>query len=382
MTKTTIPDVRRSNGTGWSLATTLGLLVMALFWDRLAPPEHVARPDEEEGFPHKQASDRDASAAGLATEGADRGRNAKSPSEIPAKGWKDILLRVYGNIGEHRVLALAAGMTYYRLLAIFPALAALVAIYGLFSDPGSIAKHLDQVSGFVPGGAIDVARDQLTRVASKGNRTLGLTFAIGLAVSLWSANAAMKSLFDTLNIVSGEKEKRGFVKLNAVSLSFTVAGIAFVLVALGAVVVLPVVLNFIGLSDAGDLLARIARWPAMFIVVGLALALIYRFGPSREAPRWRWITWGSAVATVLWLGASALFSWYAANFGKFNETYGSLGAAIGFMTWLWISAIVILLGAELDAEMEHQTARDTTTGGEKPMGARGARMADTVGAAR
>jgi membrane protein len=273
-------------------------------------------------------------------------------------------------------------MTYYSLLAIFPALAALVAIYGLFSDPGSIAKHLDQVSGFVPGGAIDVARDQLTRVASKGHQTLGLTFAIGLAVSLWSANAAMKSLFDTLNIVYGEKEKRGIVKLNMVSLSFTVAGIAFVLAALGAVVVVPGVLSFIGLSNAADLLIRIARWPAMFVAVGLALALIYRFGPSREAPRWRWITWGSAAATVLWLGASALFSWYAASFGKFNETYGSLGAVIGFMTWLWISAIVILLGAELDAEMEHQTARDTTTGSEKPMGARGARMADTVGQAR
>lgn len=219
-------------------------------------------------------------------------------------------------------------------------------------------------------------------MASKGNQTLGLTFAIGLAVSLWSANAAMKSLFDTLNIVYGEKEKRGFVKLNALSLSFTLAGIAFVLIALGAVVVLPVALNFVGLSNAADLLVRIARWPAMFVAVALALALIYRFGPSREAPRWRRITWGSAIATVLWLGASALFSWYAANFGKFNETYGSLGAAIGFMTWLWISAIVILLGAELDAEMEHQTARDTTTGSEKPMGARGARMADTVGAAR
>ena len=320
--------------------------------------------------------------AAVALEQRDRGRLAETPSEIPARGWKDILLRVYANISEHRILALAAGMTYYSLLAIFPALAALVAIYGLFSDPGSIAKHLDQVSGFVPGGAIDVARDQLTRVASKGHQTLGLTFVIGLVISLWSANAAMKSLFDTLNIVYGEREKRGIVKLNMVSLSFTVAGIAFVLAALGAVVVVPVVLNFIGLSNAADLLIRIARWPPMFIAVGLALALIYRFGPSREAPRWRWITWGSAAATVLWLGASALFSWYAASFGKFNETYGSLGAVIGFMTWLWISAIVILLGAELDAEMEHQTVRDTTTGSEKPMGTRGARMADTVGQAR
>jgi membrane protein len=289
---------------------------------------------------------------------------------------------VYSNISEHRILALAAGMTYYSLLAIFPALAALVAIYGVFAEPQSIAKHLDEVSGFLPGGAIEVARDQLTRLASKGHQTLGLTFIVGLVVSLWSANAAMKSLFDTLNIVYGEKEKRGFVKLNALSLSFTIAGIAFVLVALGAVVVLPIVLTFVGLSGAVDFLVRAARWPAMFIAVALALAVVYRFGPSRDAPRWRWISLGSAVATILWLGASALFSWYAADFGKFNETYGSLGAVIGFMTWLWISAIIILIGAELDAEMEHQTALDTTTGSPKPLGARGAAMADTIGAAR
>ena len=181
-----------------------------------------------------------------------------------------------------------------------------------------------------------MARDQLTRVASKGSGTLGTTFVVGLLISLLSANAAMKSLFDTLNIVYGETEKRGFLKLNAVSLSFTLAGIVFVLAALGAVVIIPVLLNFVGLSNFADLMLRIARWPAMFVAVALALALIYRYGPSREAPQWRWITWGSAAAAVLWLAASALFSWYAASFGKFNETYGSLGAVIGFMTWLWI----------------------------------------------
>ena len=165
-------------------------------------------------------------------------------------------------------------------LAIFPALAALVAIYGLFSDTGTIAKHLDEVSGFVPSGAIDVAREQLTRVVSKGNQTLGLTFISGLAVSLWSANAAMKSLFDTLNIIYGENEKRGFLKLNAMSLAFTLAAIAFVLAALGAVVVLPLVLNYLWLSDFADLFVRLVRWPAMFLVVALALACIYRFGPS------------------------------------------------------------------------------------------------------
>jgi membrane protein len=279
-------------------------------------------------------------------------------------------------------MSLAAGMTYYSILAIFPAIAALVAIYGFFADPSGIAKHLDQLGGFLPGGAVDVARNQLTRVSSNGSKTLGLTFLLGLGVSLWSANAAMKSLFDTLNIVYGEDEKRGFFKLNAISLCFTIAAILFLLAALGSVVAIPVILNFVGLSSIGDYVLRYGRWPVMYLVLTFALAVIYRFGASRRAPRWRWITWGSAIAALLWLIASALFSWYAANFGKFNETYGSLGAIIGFMTWLWISAIVILLGAEIDAEMEHQTAHDTTEGAPKPMGARGARVADSVGAAQ
>lgn len=358
----------------WTIISGLAVLMAAAVTALLLPEENRRRENSDRANPLQ----RETAPQGAVTEDG-HGRQANSPSEIPPRGWKDVLLRVYSNISEHRVLALAAGMTYYSLLAIFPAIAALVAIYGLFSDPTAIARHLDQLTGILPGGAVDVARDQLARVASKGSGTLGTTFVIGLGVSLWSANAAMKSLFDTLNIVYGEREKRGFLTLNAISLAFTLAGILFVLVALGAVVVIPVVLQFIGLSDFADLMLRFARWPALFVAVALALALIYRYGASRETPRWRWITWGSALAALLWLGASGLFSWYAANFGKFNETYGSLGAAIGFMTWLWISAIVILVGAELDAEMEHQTARDTTTGSPKPMGARGARMADTVG---
>ncbi len=317
-----------------------------------------------------------------AADGGGRGRRATSPSEVPVRGWKDILLRAYANISKHRIMALAAGMTYYSLLAIFPAIAALVAVYGLFSDPLTIARHVDQLGGFLPGGAIDVAREQLTRVASKGSQTLGLTFLIGLGVSLWSANAAMKSLFDTLNIVYDEEEERGFVELNAMSLCFTIGGVIFVLAALGSIVIVPVILNYVGLSDVGDILLRLGRWPAMYLILTLVLAVIYRYGPNHEAPRWQWISWGSTIAALLWLGASALFSWYAANFGDFNETYGSLGAVIGFMTWLWISAIVILLGAEIDAAMENQTARDTTTGSPKPIGMRGARMADTVGATK
>jgi membrane protein len=306
------------------------------------------------------------------------GRVANTPSEISAPGWRDILLRLYSTISKHRVVALAAGATHYSILAIFPAIAALVAMYGVFSDPSTIAKHLDQLRGFLP----DVAGEQLTRVASKGSQTLGMTFLVGLGASLWSANAAMKSLFDTLNIVHSEEEKRGFVMLNAISLGFTIGGVLFMLAALGSIVLMPVVLDYVGLSSFGDRLLRIGRWLAMYLVLTFAWALIYRYGPSSEALRRRWITRGSAFAALLWLAVSGLSSWYAANFGKFNETYGSPGAVIGFMTWLWISAIVILLGAEVDAEMEHQAARDPTTGMLKPMSARGARMVDTVGAAK
>jgi membrane protein len=183
----------------WDVAAALGLVAVAFIVDRTAPADN-AKP----ALPPMDG--RHASTAGLASE--NQGRDAASPADIPAKGWKDILWRVYGNVSDHRILALAAGMTYYSILAIFPALAALVAIYGLFTDPASIAKHLDEVSGFIPGGAAEVAREQLTRVASKGGSTLGFTFAMGLIISLWSANAAMKALFDTLNIVYGEQEKR------------------------------------------------------------------------------------------------------------------------------------------------------------------------------
>jgi membrane protein len=381
------PDGTSPPSNGWAIASAVALLGVALASKYLLPgelersggPQPVRSEDRRP--PHARAlrSTTDDSETG---ETDDRGRGATTPSAIPARGWKDILLRVYTNFSEHRIMSLAAGITYYSILAIFPAIAALVAIYGLFADPSSIAKHLDQLGGFLPGGAVDVARNQLTRLTSNGSKTLGLAFLIGLAISLWSANAAMKSLFDTLNIVYGEAEKRGFLKLNAISLCFTIASILFLLAALGSVVAIPVILNYVGLSNAGDLLLRIGRWPAMYLVITFALAIIYRFGASRETPRWRWITWGSAIAALLWLAGSALFSWYASNFGKFNETYGSLGAIIGFMTWLWISAIVILLGAEIDAEMEHQTAHDTTEGAPKPMGARGARVADSIGAAQ
>jgi membrane protein len=318
----------------------------------------------------------------LGDDAAAHGRFAAGPEEIPARGWKDILWRCYGRLTQDRILAIAAGATFYALLAIFPAIAALVAIYGLFADPATIAKHLDDVAGLLPGAAIEVVRDQLERVASQGRGTLGLAFALGLAVSLWSANAGIKALIDALNIAYAEREKRGIIRLNALSFAFTLGAIVVLLLALAAIVVLPLVLQYLGLERQTGWIVALVKWPVLLLGATFGIGVLYRHGPSRKPAKWRWITWGSALAAVGWIAVSLLFSWYAANFASYNKTYGSLGAVIGFMTWLWLSTIVILLGAEFDAETEHQTCRDSTVGPPKPMGLRGATMADTIGEAR
>ena len=311
-----------------------------------------------------------------------RGREAETPTKIPARGWKDILWRTYEEFGQDRLMSVAAGVTYYALLALFPAIGALVSLYGLFADPATIQDHLAALSGVLPGGALDIIREQVVRIASAGEGKLGVSFMIGLVISLWSANAGMKAIFDALNIVYDEEEKRSFVKLNLESLTFTLAAVGFILLALAGIVVLPIALDFIGLGSGIEWLLAIARWPVLLAAVIVGLAVLYRYGPSRDKAEWKWVTPGSIVAAVLWLVVSMLFSWYVANFGSYNETYGSLGAVIGFMTWIWISSVVVLLGAEINAEMEHQTAKDTTQGPEKPMGARGATMADTLGLAK
>jgi membrane protein len=296
-------------------------------------------------------------------------------------GWKDILLRVYRGISENRILLVAAGVTFYALLAIFPGIAALISIYGLFADPASVASNLDTMANVAPGGAIDVLREEMNRLASQGGATLGVSFLVSLAISLWTANSGVKAIFDALNIVYGEEEKRSFLKLNAITLLVTLGIVAFILLTLGAIVAIPVALAYIPLPGVTALIVKIGRWPLLFLLVTIALAVLYKNGPSRSKPRWHWITWGSISAAIVWLAASALFSWYVASFGSYNKTYGSLGAVIGFMTWIWISIIVVLVGAKLNAEMEHQTVRDSTAGQPKPIGRRGARMADTVGEA-
>jgi membrane protein len=310
---------------------------------------------------------------------SDRGRRATVPWHWT--GWKDILWRTYGQIGEDRLLAVAAGVVFYGLLALFPAVTAFVSLYGLFAKASTINEHFSLVGGLLPGGGVEIIQEQVNRIAAKGETKLGFAFAFGLGLALWSANAGMKALVDALNVIYDEKEKRGFIKLNFVSLVLTAGGILAILTAVGAIVVLPLVLSYVGLGGWTETLLRLLRWPVLIFVVIFGLAVLYRFGPSREHPRWEWLSVGSVLAAVAWLGSSALLSFYLANFANYDATYGSLGAAIGMMMWMWISSIVILVGAELNSEIEHQTARDSTTGDERPLGQRGAAMADTVGAA-
>ena len=293
------------------------------------------------------------------------------PWQIPWAGWKDILWRVYASVNDNRLLAVAGGVVFFSLLAIFPAIAAFVSLYGLIADASTIDSHLSLAAGVFPAGAVDILHEQITRLTAKSDAKLGLGFITGLAIALWSANAGMKAIIDALNVVYDEKEKRSFVKLNLLTLLFTLIAIFSLMVALAAVVIAPMVLSAIGLSSLLSLSIAVLRWPLLLVLVTVALAAIYRYGPSRTEPRWQWLSVGSAAAAIGWLITSVLFSWYIAHFGAYNATYGSLGAAVGMMMWMWISAIVILLGGELNAEIEHQTAKDSTVGIRKAAGRAG-----------
>jgi membrane protein len=306
------------------------------------------------------------------------GREARSPAEIPARGWWAVIKRVVTQFNDHRLMYEAGSVVFFVLLALFPALAALVSLYGLFADPKTVADHLAMLSTVMPAGSMDILSNQLTNLASNTGSKLSIGVLFGFAVSLWSSNQGMKSLFDVLNAAYDEQEKRSYVRLTLITLGFTLAGLLFTLIAIAAVIVLPAALHFIYLGAETDLFVRTIRWPALLVVVTLLLSVIYRYGPSRKPARWRWVTWGGTFAAVAWLLVSFAFSYYVSKFGTYNKTYGSLGAVIGFMTWIWISVMVVLVGAELNAELERQTARNTTVGPERPPGARGATKTDEV----
>jgi membrane protein len=311
-----------------------------------------------------------------------RGRRARSPWQIPWSGWKDILWRTYAQIQEDRLLAISAGVVFFALLALFPAVTAIVSMYGLFADYTTVQEHIALLYSFAPEQVAFIVREQVERLTARGNAELGFSFAVGIAIAVWSANAGLKAIIDALNVVYEETEKRGFFKLNLLSLTLTFGAVVAMLLGIAAVVVVPLLLERIGLGAATEGLVRYGRWPALVAAMLIGLAILYRYGPSRERAQWRWLSIGSVAAAALWLAGSAAFSFYIQNYANYDATYGSLGTGIGLMTWMWLSVIAILLGGELNAEIEHQTSKVSTANPARPIGQRGAAMADTVGAAQ
>lgn len=311
-----------------------------------------------------------------------RGRLAERPREIPKLGWWDIGKRVLNQFTEDRLLLVAAGVTFYVILALFPAIAAFVSLYGLIFSPAEVAEQVGALEGVLPGGGVEILSEEVQRIAGQTGGALGIGLAISVAIALWSANSGMKAIFDALNIVYGEREKRSFVWLNVVSMTFTIAALIIIGALVASVALAPAIFALLPLGQTVETVFNWLRWPIALVLIAGLLAVLYRQAPSRETPQWGWVIWGAVIGAIGWVVFSMLYSWYVANFGTYNATYGALGAAIGFMIWIWLSVTIVLLGAELNAEMERQTAYDTTSGDPEPMGSRGAIAADEMGPAQ
>jgi membrane protein len=318
------------------------------------------------------------SPAGFEAAEPGRGREAEAPHQIPLRGWRDVLFRTFTEVNQDRLSIVAGGVTFYSLLAIFPAVGVFVSLYGLFADVSQVNAQLADLSLFIPHEALAVVGDQMTRLAGGEPATLSAAFVISLLLSAWSANAGMRALFAGLNVAYDEAERRNFLVQTALTYAFTLGLLVFLTLVSALLVVAPLALDVFGLTS-GLLLPL--RWLSLWAVASGAFTIVYRYGPSRARARWRWVTWGAVLAATFWLVGSLAFSWYVNHMAHFDVTYGPLGAVIGFMAWIWFSVMTVLIGAELNAEIEHQTAFDSTTGPPEPMGERGAAMADSVGVA-
>jgi len=310
---------------------------------------------------------------------AGRGRLADRPNAIPWKGLKDVLWRVAYAVGTDRISLIAAGVTFFMLLASFPALGLLATVYGFVADRATISSQVAFVAGFLPPGGFELITDQLTTLVSQKNSTLSFAAMSSFALALWSASSGVKAVFDAMNVAYGEDEKRSWIKLNLAALACTLVATILAVVLILAVGVVPAVMSFLHMGGIVELLTRLARWPLALVFVGAGITLIYRYGPSREPAKLRWVSWGAMFSTGLWIATSVGFSYYLQHFANYNASYGALGTLIGFMIWVWISVIILIVGAELNAELEHQTLRDSTTGQALPIGSRGAFVADTIG---
>ena len=309
---------------------------------------------------------------------AERGQWARSPAQLTAQGWREVLWRVKDEIAEDRVMIVAGGVTFYALLSLFPMLAAFVALWGLFSDPAGVFALTDGLRGAVPEQMLVLIADRLDALVTTQDNTLTLASVIALAAAFWSANGGIKGLIEAMNVAYDEREERSFLRLNLVAMSMTLSGMVLVGLLLAVGAVLPAVLPEDPRAGWGSTLLVWARWPVLALCLIGAFSVLYRFGPDRRAAKWRWITPGAVFAAVGLLGMTLAFSVYTTSFTDMDATYGSLGAVVAVILWLWLAAIVVIVGAELNAETEHQTAHDSTIGPDRPLGLRDAEMADRV----
>ena len=266
---------------------------------------------------------------------------------------------VVERIGKDNITLVAAGIAFYIMGAIFPALAALVSVYGLVADPHQVAERISELGGMLPPEALKIITDGLNSFAQKSGSQLSFALLTSLVLALWTARAGMTSIMTGLNIAYRETEKRSFIMQNMIALGLTLGGVVFAAVAIFAVAIIPAALAFLHATGFVAQLLNIARWPVLAVMVVLAFAVMYRYAPSRSHASWKWITWGSGIAAVLWIIGSVLFSFYVGHFGSYDATYGALGAVIILLLWFWVSATVLLVGAEIDAEVD---ARATKAG--------------------
>lgn len=275
-------------------------------------------------------------------------------SSLCRRPWFDLLLRTKREAERDHLGMVAAGVAFYAFLSVFPALAALVSLYGLLSDPNEVERQLAALGSVMPNGVRELLAEQLRRIAGGSSGVLGWGVVLSLLLGLWSANRGTKSLIEAMNIAYDEQEKRGLLALNALSLLLTLGGVLMLVVALVVIVGIPTVLGFVGLGGLARVAVDVLRWPLLIAVVLIGLAVVYRFAPAREGPEWKWVTPGSLLATMVWLAVSIAFSVYVANFGSYEKTYGSLGAVAILLLWFYAGSYVILLGAELNAEAERR----------------------------
>ena len=306
------------------------------------------------------------------------GKDAEKPTEIPPRGWWQVVRRAFKESSADNVPILAAGVAFFAFLAIFPAMIAAITLYGIFADPETVAAQVRDLSAALPEQAQPILADQLQSVASASGGALGIGLVVSLLAALWSASSGTGNLLKAINIAYDEDESRGFLKVRGLALALTLGAIVFLLLTLALVAVVPVVLNVLPLGPVGTILAQVLRWVLLVALVVAALAITYRVAPDRDQPRFSWVTTGSLVATVLWIIGSIAFSLYVNNFGSYNKTYGAIAGVVVLMLWLYLTSYIVLLGAEVNAESERQTRADTTRGASAPMGERGAAAADEL----